>query len=53
MGQKEVPEESVLERDCRGMISTKVVLVAMVCVRSTAVMRTRGQSDKCGGGSAV
>jgi hypothetical protein len=45
MGQKEVPEESVLERDCRGMISTNVVLVAMVCVRSTAVMRTREQSE--------
>ena len=40
-----LPEESVPERDCRGVISTNVALVAMMCVQCTAVMRTREQSE--------
>ena len=31
MGRKEVPEESVLERDGRGMISTNVALLVAMC----------------------
>ena len=45
MGPKEVPEESVPERDRPGVISTNVVLVAVMCLRCTAVMRIREQSD--------
>ena len=45
MGQKEVPEESVSERDCRGVISTNIALVAVMCLRCTAVMRTQEQSE--------
>ena len=33
MGPKEVPEESVPERDRRGVISTNVALVALMCVQ--------------------
>jgi hypothetical protein len=35
---KEVPEESVPERDRHGMISMNVALVAVICVQCTAVM---------------
>ena len=45
MGPKEVPEESVRERDRPGVISSNVALVAVMCLRCTAVMRTREQSD--------
>ncbi len=45
MGPKEVPEESVPERDRPGVISTNVALVAVMCVRCTAVMRTWEQSE--------
>ena len=45
MGPKEVPEESVRGRDRRGVISTNVALVAVMCVKSTAVMRTGEQSE--------
>ena len=45
MGPKEVPEESVLERDRPGVISTNVALVAVMCLRCTAVMRTREQAE--------
>jgi hypothetical protein len=45
MGPKEVLEESVPERDHRGVISTNVALVAVMCVRCTAVMRTWEQSE--------
>ena len=45
MAPKEVPEESVLERDCHGVISMNVALVAVMCVQCTAVMRTREQSE--------
>ena len=39
MGPKEVPEESVPERDRPGVISTNVALVAMVCAQSTEVIQ--------------
>ena len=45
MGPKEVPEESVSERDRPGVISTNVALVAVMCLRCTAVMQTREQSE--------
>ena len=45
MGPKEVPEESVPERDRPSVISTNVALVAVMCLRCTAVMRTQEQSE--------
>ena len=39
MGPKEVPEESVPERDRCGMISTDVALVAAICVRVYSAQR--------------
>ena len=41
MGPKEVPEESVPERDRPGVISTNVALVAVMCLRCTAVLQPR------------
>jgi hypothetical protein len=45
MGPKEVPEESVPERDRCGVISTNVALVVVMRVQCTTVMRTREQSE--------